>query len=149
MVYAFWRDHHLLSRQQRKAISSRCAITDVDCTCRTFGLCMRFHTTIHPKLACSSWNTVQICVKIRRFRRGFRASMARYQCQLWSVLNSFLPTDPLAKDTAVRNNCRIERQPSTSTRYARGFDLSANGRRRLPMATWPVLGEFYKDYIAA
>jgi hypothetical protein len=28
-----------------------------------------------------------------------------------SVLDSFLETDPLAKDTAARNNCRTERQP--------------------------------------
>jgi hypothetical protein len=31
--------------------------------------------------------------------------------QLRSVRDSFLPTDPLAKDTAARNNCRIEHQP--------------------------------------
>jgi hypothetical protein len=41
--------------------------------------------------------------------------------QLWSVPDSFLPTDPLAKDTVARNNCRIERP---STRYARGFALT-------------------------
>jgi hypothetical protein len=52
--------------------------------------------------------------------------------QLWSVLDSFLPPDPCAKDTVARNNCRIERQPRPSTRHARGFDLSANGLIRHP-----------------
>jgi hypothetical protein len=51
-----------------------------------------------------------------------------------------MSTDPLAKDTAARNNCRIERQLRPSTRY---------GMRHLPMATWPVPGEFYRNYIAA
>jgi hypothetical protein len=76
--------------------------------------------------------------------------------QLGSVLDSFLPRYSckkyLAKDTVVAiilgNNCRIKRQPRPSTRYARGLDLSANGLRRLPMATWPIPGEFYRDYIA-
>jgi hypothetical protein len=63
--------------------------------------------------------------------------------------DSLLPTASLAKDAAARINCRIERQPRASTRYARKFDISANGLRRLPTATWPVPGEFYWGYIAA
>jgi hypothetical protein len=94
-----------------------------------------FVPQIHPKLARTSWTTVSPIPRGIPCYNGAVLVPTQTGGQLWSVRDSFLPTDPLAKVMAARNNCPIERQPRPSTCYARGFDLSANGLRRLQMTT--------------
>jgi hypothetical protein len=66
--------------------------------------------------------------------------------QLWGTRDSFLPT---SMDNTLRSSMDVVRHSRPSSSYNRRFDPTESALRALPYGTWPVSGEFYRDYIAA
>jgi hypothetical protein len=69
--------------------------------------------------------------------------------QLWGPCDSFLPTRALSFDNTVRSSMDVVRHARPSSSYNRQYDPTESALRALPYGTWPVPGEFYRDYIAA
>jgi hypothetical protein len=69
--------------------------------------------------------------------------------QLWGTRDSFLPTRPLPFDNTLRTSLDMVRHSRPSSSYSRVYDPTESALRALPYGTWPVKGEFYRDYIAA
>jgi hypothetical protein len=69
--------------------------------------------------------------------------------QLWGTRDSFLPTRPLPFDNTLRTSLDVVRHSRPSSSYNRVYDPTESAQRALPYGTWPVRGEFYRDYIAA
>jgi hypothetical protein len=69
--------------------------------------------------------------------------------QLWGTRDAFLPTNPLSFDNKFRTSLDVTRHSRPSSSYNRVCDPTESALRALPFGTWPVPGEFYRDYIAA
>jgi hypothetical protein len=62
--------------------------------------------------------------------------------------HSFLPTRALSFDNSVLTSTDVLRYSRPFSSYNRRGDPTESALLALPFVTWPVPGEFYRDYIA-
>jgi hypothetical protein len=69
--------------------------------------------------------------------------------QLWGMRDAFLPANQIPFDHKMRTSIDVSRHSRPSSSYNRRGDPTESALRALPYGTWPIPGEFYRDYIAA